>query len=169
MIENLKSETDENLTETQAFAIGMSREIKANSMDINQFQAETLRVKKLLFTHMADAENNIYGLEGLIVFILKDRDAYLPKDTENKQDTRPAAIAQALFAHEIVNEVIARWGGKSGRYPSQSVKAYLLKLEKQGDIIKFQLRGNEDDNRPKNICKRRMKYYLINKQVPQSQ
>lgn len=149
--------TTETITNEQETAIAMSREILQNSRDINGFQTATKQVKPLLMCHIADAENGIFGVRGLIIDILKVNGSTMPKGCE-KMEMRAIAIASAMFTSEILAEVQRRFSNGSTRYPLQTIKNELgYFMEKKGLVVGIRLTKAEDKGTGK---KARVKWYL---------
>lgn len=157
----MKNET----TTEQANAIGMSREVLANSQDINNVLSTSNVVKAVFHTHFVSMENDLAGIADLISSILREHEAVFPLSVADKDENgnfnplRPIAIAGSMFTHEIESEVKARFAAGSKRYPLQTVKNYLSTyMPKLGKVGKIQLTGKEDTSRP--CPKPRCKWFL---------
>ena len=150
----MKNET----TTEQANAIGMSREVLANSQDINNVLSTSNVVKAAFHTHFVSMENDLAGIADLISAILRENEAVFPLNV-GATELRPIAIAGSLFTHEIMAEVQSRFAAGSKRYPLQTVKNYLSTyMPKLGKVGKIQLSGKEDVSRP--CPKPRCKWFL---------
>lgn len=150
----MKNET----TTEQANAIGMSREVLANSQDINNVLSTGNVTKAVFHTHFVSMENDLAGIADLIASILRENEAVFPLNV-GATDLRPIAIAGSLFTSEVLAQVQARFTAGSKRYPLQTVKNYLSTyMAKAGKVGKIQLKGNEDTSRP--CPKPRCKWFL---------
>ncbi len=152
----MKNET----TTEQANAIGMSREVLANSQDINNVLSTSNVVKAVFHTHFVSMEQDLAGIADLISAILREREAVFPLSVSAPDNAlRPIAIAGSMFTHEIMAEVQNRFAAGSKRYPLQTVKNYLSTyMPKAGKVGKIQLKGHEDTSRP--CPKPRCKWFL---------
>lgn len=146
------------LTEVNA-AIAMSNDILRNSQDINNVLTTSKKVKAVFHTHYADMESGEFGIEQLIVKIMREHGAEFVKGVETTE-LRQIAIAGSMFISDIETEVQKRFTAGSIRYPHDTIKAYMSAyLLKNGKVGRIQLTNNEDKNRT--CCRPRVKWYLI--------
>lgn len=130
----------------------MSRELLANSQDLNGFftQAET---RPVFQTHYVNLEAEQSGIADLITRILWEHEAVFPLhvcgiDGKAKTELRPIAIAGSMFTSEVFAKVQEYFSAGSTRYPLQTVKNYLSTyMPKQGQVGKIQLDNAEDSER----------------------
>lgn len=151
---NNMNTTETKANEAKAMAIGMSREILANSRDINNILSVSGIVPPSKQTHYVNTENEESGIEALITRILRENEAIFPANVGETQ-LRHIAIAGAMFTDEILAKVQEYFSAGSTRYPLQTVKNYLSTyMFKQGKVGKIQLKGFEDKSRecPKPRC-----------------
>ena len=142
-------------------AIALQREILASSHDINNVLTTASNVAPVFHTHYANMESGKHGIATLISEILAEREAIFPAGVELTA-FRKIAIAQAMFASEIIAEVQARFAAGSVRYPDSTVHCYLSTfMPKKGTIGKIKLTNAED--KPRKCDKPRVKFYLVQK------
>lgn len=107
-------------------------------------------------THYANTRNGDCGVEDLICRILSDAGAVFPAMI-GETEFRPLAVTRSLFVKEIDERVRQHFG--DDRYPLSTVAAYCSTLSKR--IGKVKLTNTEDFGRPREACKPRRKYFLL--------
>lgn len=140
--------------EAKTQAVAMSREILANSQDINNVLT-TAGEKPVFHTHYVNLDANESGIADLITRILLENEAVFPANV-GETELRQIAIAGSMFTDEILAKVQEYFSAGSTRYPLQTVKNYLSTyMPKAGKVGKVQLKGHEDKTRacPKPRCK----------------
>ena len=99
------------------------------------------------------------GIAALISEILSDNEAIFPAGIETTE-FRKVAIASAMFASEIIEQVQSRFAAGSVRYPYKTIHQYLsIFMTRNGKVGKIKLTNAEDKPRPCN--KPRTKWYFV--------
>ena len=135
----------------------LGREIIAGAIDTNNLFATGGNVHNFVRNHYVDTANGIYGIESLIVSILKEREAVFPKNV-GETDFRAVAIQAGMLTSEIVAAIRAKFG--ADRYPDQTIFSYLsIFMFKNGKVGKIKMTNAEDSDRE---CNRpRFKWFLV--------
>jgi len=136
----------------------LSREIVESEKDLGNTLSSAGNVHAFVLPHYTDVNTGTYGIESLILAILKNAGASFPKDIE-QGEFRKVAINASLFASEIISQVQEIFTAGNSRYPYQTIHNCLATyLAKKGKVCKIYLTNQEDKPRP--CCKPRVKFYV---------
>lgn len=141
----------------------LAREIVDTARDKNNLLASAGNVHMFVRDHYVDTATGTYGIESLIVSILKSNNAVFPKEVENTE-FRKMAISASMFASDIIAAVQDTFGKE--RYPYATIHSYLSYFmsgkKGNGKLGKIKLTNAEDSTRQ--CCKPRIKFYIIETQ-----
>lgn len=126
-------------------AIALSAETVQACKDIATTLTETKVVRPVFMPHIADAQNDICGIQSLISDILTQAEAIFPRGIE-ATELRPIAVAASLTTQSILTEVERRFSAGTTRYPYQTVRNYLSVYGK-GTFGQIALSNAEDSDR----------------------
>ncbi len=150
----------------------LAPELLATAQDMNNVYATAGNVHMLVRTHFVCLVRGIYGIEALIAYVLRQNVLALalndtgtfPRNTE-ETEYRSIAIQGAMFASEVIAKVRMEPGVGADRYPDSVLASYLAhhmkKAKSKNQVVAIKLSNQEDANRPKECCKPRKKYYLV--------
>lgn len=138
--------------------IPLAAEIVNTAMDKNNLLASAGNVHCFVRDHYVNVETGTYGIESLIVSILKENNAVFPADIGSNAKFRKSAIAFSMFAETVIGKVRETFG--ADRYPDSTIRSYLaVFMVSNNKVGKIKLTSSEDSART--CCKPRTKYFLI--------
>lgn len=151
---------------TENIGFDLAQELISGAQDRNNVMA-TAQVHFLVRDHYVDAANGIFGIQDLIVAILKTNNAVFPANIENTP-LRQIALGTSLTTDEIIETVRENFG--IDRYPDNTIRMYLSvhggKKSKTPIFGKIQMTKTEDSNRT--CSKPRCKWYVISPTTTES-
>jgi hypothetical protein len=140
----------------------LAADLIGNAQDKNNILASAGNVHLFVRDHYVDVATGTYGIESLIVSILKSHNAVFPANIGDNPTFRSVAISISMFASDVISEVRETFG--SDRYPDQTIQSFLsVFMGSKGNnrVGKIALKSTEDKDRP--CCKPRTKYFLVEK------
>lgn len=161
--------THETMTDGQAAAIAMNRDVQNNTQDLNNVLATSKKVNPWHQLNYTNMDTEQHGCKNLILEIMQsykvndesdEGEIYFPAGIEQTVE-RPIAIACSMFTEQIHAAVMARFTNGSDKYPLKTIKHNLgeIMLKKDKTVGKIQLTGDEDKDRKG--ARPRCKWYLI--------
>ena len=130
--------------------------LHSTQVDIQNVMQSAGNVHYYVRPHVVLLDVGVYGIESLIAYILKTRQAVFARGAEHTA-LRGVVVAASMTAEAIHNEVV-RINGE-GKYPLSTIRQYLT-TEMRGKVVGFKLLSAEDKARPSKCL--RNAWYLLN-------